>query len=67
MHYAATLSEARRDMKLQGWPINEEEVPEWETMVGNIQKHIKQLNWGFRSDLIKAKCKYYNSYAEFVD
>ncbi len=36
-------------------------------MVGNIQMHIKSLNWGFKADLIKAKCKYFNEYASFVD
>ena len=29
--------------------------------------HIKSLNWGFKADLIKAKCKYFNAYASFVD
>ena len=36
-------------------------------MVQNIQKHIKTLNWGFKADLIKAKCKYFNKYASFVN
>ena len=29
--------------------------------------HIKSLNWGYKSDLIKLKIKYYNHYARFVD
>ena len=29
--------------------------------------HIKGLNWGYKSDLIKMKAKYFNSYASFVD
>lgn len=36
-------------------------------MVKNVQNHIKGLNWGYKTDLIKLKCKYYNSYATFVD
>jgi thioredoxin reductase (NADPH) len=36
-------------------------------MVGNVQAHIKGLNWGYKSDMIKLKVKYYNMYAEFVD
>ena len=36
-------------------------------MVQNIQKHIRTLNWGFKADLIKAKCKYFNMYASFID
>lgn len=29
--------------------------------------HIKGLNWGYKSDLIKLKAKFYNSYATFID
>ena len=36
-------------------------------MVKNVQMHIKSLNWGYKSDLIKLKVKYFNSYATFVD
>jgi len=67
MHYAGILSEARHDMKNQGWNINLDDKPQWEPMVQNIQQHIKSLNWGFKADLIKAKAKYFNEYASFVD
>jgi hypothetical protein len=36
MHYAAILAEARRDMKLQGWPINEQDKADWTVMVTSI-------------------------------
>jgi len=36
-------------------------------MVGNVQMHIKGLNWGYKSEMLKMKVKYFNSYAEFVD
>ena len=29
--------------------------------------HVKGLNWGYKSDLMKLKVKYYNSFATFVD
>jgi pyruvate/2-oxoglutarate dehydrogenase complex dihydrolipoamide dehydrogenase (E3) component len=29
--------------------------------------HIKGLNWGYKSDMIQLKAKYFNSYASFVD
>ena len=67
MHYAGILAEARSDMAQQGWTINPEEKHDWSTMVGNIQMHIKSLNWGFKTDLIKAKVKYFNEYASFID
>jgi len=40
---------------------------DWPAMVKNVQMHIKGLNWGYKSDMIKLKAKYYNSYATFVD
>lgn len=67
MHYAAVLAESRRDMEMQGWPIDKNEKPSWATMVSNVQKHIKSLNWGYKTDLIKLKIKYFNAYASFVD
>ena len=36
-------------------------------MVSNVQKHIKSLNWGYKTDLIKLKIKYFNKYASFVN
>lgn len=67
MHYAGILAEARNDMAVQGWEVNREEQHNWQKMVFQIQQHIKMLNWGFKSDLIKAKCKYFNAYASFID
>jgi hypothetical protein len=32
-----------------------------------VQKHIKSLNWGYKSDFIKLKLKYFNAYASFID
>ncbi len=29
--------------------------------------HIKSLNWGYKSELIKTKVRYINSYASFID
>lgn len=36
-------------------------------MVKQVQMHIKGLNWGYKSDMIKLKVKYFNSYATFKD
>lgn len=67
MHYAATLAEQRADMKAQGWAIQDADKPDWDTMVTNVQKHIRSLNWGYKTDMIKLKIKYLNAYASFVD
>ena len=40
---------------------------DWKSMVNNVQMHIKGLNFGFKSELMKLKAKYYNSYAKFLD
>jgi pyruvate/2-oxoglutarate dehydrogenase complex dihydrolipoamide dehydrogenase (E3) component len=68
MHYAGILSEAREDQELAGIPVDKEKYSHnWAKMVQSVQKHIKSLNWGYKSDLIKLKVKYFNSYATFQD
>lgn len=67
MHYAAVLAESRRDMEQQGWPVDHNQKPNWTKMVDSVQKHIKSLNWGYKTDIIKLKIKYFNAYASFVD
>ena len=66
MHQAALLGEAMKDAGSYGW-----EAPppkhNWETMVGNVQAHVKSLNFGYRAELMTAAVKYYNAYATFVD
>lgn len=68
MHYAGILAEARHDQELAGIPTADKHAGhKWETMIGNVQKHIKTLNWGYKADLIKLKIKYFNFYATFLD
>jgi len=67
MHYAATLSEARIDQEKSGWKPDMEAKHDWAKMVNNVQMHIKGLNWGYKSDLIKLKIDYKNAYATMVD
>lgn len=68
MHYASLLAEARVDQEMAGIPVapkGEESQHKWQVMVNNVQKHIKSLNWGYKSDLIQLKVKYFNMYATF--
>jgi thioredoxin reductase (NADPH) len=44
-----------------------EQKHNWDEMILNVQNHIKGLNWGYKSEMIKSKVKYFNAYAEFVD
>ena len=67
MHYAGLLSEAKHDLAVQGWNMDNMGTHDWEKMVKNVQGHVKGLNWGYKSELMKLKCKYFNYYATFVD
>ena len=58
MHYAALLSEARVDQELSGWKPDMTQVHDWEKMRQQVQLHIKGLNWGYKTDLIKMKANY---------
>ena len=67
MHYAGMLAEAREDQEFAGIHTDKKVPHDWGKMVGNVQKHIKSLNWGYKAELIKLKIKYFNFYASFVD
>jgi thioredoxin reductase (NADPH) len=67
MHYAGVLAESRQDQELAGISVDKQTPHNWTQMVTNVQKHVKSLNWGYKTDLIKLKVKYYNSYASFID
>lgn len=55
---------------------NEEQPPtikipkidhDWQTLVNNVNGHVKQLNWGYLSALIKKEVKYLNAQGQFLD
>lgn len=67
MHYAGVLAESREDQIFAGIQVDKKVPHDWNKMVTSVQKHIKSLNWGYKSELISMKVKYYNHYATFVD
>jgi len=67
MHYGALLAEMRTDQAKAGLNVDTTTEHNWNEMILNVQNHIKGLNWGYKSEMIKAKVKYFNAYAEFVD
>ena len=67
MHQAALLGEGMRDAASYGWEVDELPKHSWETMVGNVQMHVKSLNFGYRSELMTNAVKYLNAYATFTD
>ena len=44
MHQASLLGEGMHDAKSYGWEVAEQTKHNWETMVTNVQMHIKSLN-----------------------
>merc|ERR1719473_1247337 len=67
MHTASILGESIKDSASYGWDVPETPKHSWETMVGNVQAHVKSLNFGYRAELMTAAVKYYNAFATFVD
>jgi thioredoxin/glutathione reductase (selenoprotein) len=67
MHQASLLGEGMSDAKAYGWEVPDGIKHSWETMVGNVQAHVKSLNFGYRAELMTASVKYYNAFATFVD
>jgi len=68
MHQASLLGEGIKDAQSYGWEVPEN-LPKhnWETMVSNVQMHVKSLNFGYRAELMSNSVKYYNAYATFKD
>lgn len=68
MHQASILGESMHDAKEFGWQIPdvEGEKHSWEKMIGNVQAHIKGLNWGYKADLRSKSVKYFNELASFT-
>ena len=47
MHQASLLGEGiKHDAASYGWEVPEQVNHNWETMVGNVQAHVKSLNFG---------------------
>lgn len=66
MHQASLLNEQKEEMKNAGCSVSED-PHSWNTMVTTVTKHIKTLNWGYKTELIKAGVKYFNFYAKLQD
>ena len=46
MHQASILGEGMKDAVPYGWEVPDGIKHNWETMVGNVQAHVKSLNFG---------------------
>lgn len=54
-------------MKEVGFEIDPEKPHNWNTMMEKINGHVRSLNFGYRSSLMKQKIDYFNSFAQLKD
>ena len=68
MHFASQVGELRHDQKEAGWEgIDAGAAHNWNTMLQNVNDHVKQLNWGYKVQLMQENVKYYNRLASLID
>ncbi|EGD81586.1 thioredoxin reductase 1 [Salpingoeca rosetta] len=67
MHQAALLGHAIEDAKSFGWEVERPEKPKWETLVAEVNNHIRSLNWGYRVSLRDNNVDYKNARGSLVD
>ena len=67
MHFAALNGESLPDYKEAGWNLPEKITHDWARMKKNVSAHIASLNWGYKTQLMSLKVKYYNNLASFID
>ena len=67
MHFSAMTGEIFPDAKEAGWDLPEDVTHTWERMKANVSKHIRKLNWGYKSQFAEKGVKYYNNMASLVD
>lgn len=67
MHFASLTGELRHDQELCGWEVDHKTPHNWNTMIDNVNNHIRSLNWGYKTQLMKEKVKYYNMLASIED
>lgn len=67
MHFASLTGEMRHDQELCGWEVDMKTPHNWETMINNVNNHIRGLNWGYKTQITQAGIKYYNMLAVLQD
>ena len=68
MHTAALVGETlRADAEAYGWSVPEEPAHDWEELVGNVQDHIRSLNFGYRVQLRDRKVTYLNALGSLAE
>lgn len=63
MHFTSHLGEIRHDQKQAGWDVDITKPHNWSNMLSQVNGHIKSLNWGYKSELLKKEIDFFNAYA----
>lgn len=66
-HTAALLKEGTEDSREFGFEPNEKVPFKWETLVENVDNHVKSLNFGYKVQLREKNVDYKNAFASFED
>lgn len=53
MHTVALMGELRKDMAEVGWELDPSRPHNWEQMMEKVNGHIRSLNFGYKSTMIK--------------
>ena len=65
MHHAGVLGQQLRDAQAYGWSNPAQADLNWSKLVENVQNHILNMNFSYRSALMDESIKYYNARARF--
>eukprot|EP00466_Bigelowiella_natans_P007517 jgi/Bigna1/83789/fgenesh1_pg.115_\ len=63
LHHAGEVGKSiRKESSVYGWTFDKDEVAfDWEKAISNVQTHIKSINFGYKSALMKEGVKYINA------
>lgn len=67
MHFISHLGDLRADMNEVGWDIDTKKQHNWEMMMEKVNGHVRSLNFGYKSTMIKNSIPYFNALASIKD
>ncbi|KAL0483093.1 thioredoxin reductase (NADPH) [Acrasis kona] len=67
MHTAALYGEYVQNASEFGWKVPSTVEHDWESLVENVQNHIRSIHFGYRSDMMLNKIEHINARAKFLD
>lgn len=67
MHFVSSMGELRQDMGEVGWSVDSKTPHNWELMMEKVNGHVRSLNFGYKSTMIKNSISYFNALATIKD